>query len=205
MKYTLSLHMGGSKANQSHNIRDEKSISKSGNIDKTKTKDNITIIHEPIKKAYKRLFQKSVDEYNSKQTHADRIKKNYFTEIEKSKKHVAYELIIQVGGVKEGQPQNLEALYTQYVYDFQKRNSNMQIVGAYIHNDEASQHLHLDVMPVDFNCKRGMRVQNSLTGALKAQGFKDISKKQTSQIQWEQSERDALRELCKTYHIDLQE
>lgn len=207
--YTLSWHNQGSRANQAHNTRQTRSVGRASNIDHKKTKHNITLVHEPIKEAYKKLFQESVDEYNEKQIkqgHSKRVIKDYYTEIEKSKKHTCYEIIVQIGSLKEGTPMGMEqAAYSMYVEDFKKRNPNLYVVEAYIHNDEAGAcHLHLDYIPFA-TCKRGMKIQNTLTGALKAQGFISNSKSDTAQIRWEQSERDEMRRICNELQIPLQE
>ena len=207
MKYTLSLHNQGSKANQGHNRRDEKSISKSSNIDASKIDNNIVIVDQDVRDAYKELFQSAVDEFNSKQTHSDRIIKDYYSKIDKDpKKHTAYECIVQIGGKAEGWPGEdaINALI-DYAYSFEDRNPNLHVIGAYIHADEeGAPHLHLDYIPFA-ECSRGMSIQTTLTGALKAQGFTTNHKHDTAQIQWEQSERDAMRDICSNLGIDLHE
>lgn len=206
--YTLSWHNQGSRANQAHNTRQAKSVGKSSNINLKESKYNITLIHEPVKKAYKKLFQKSVDEFNEKQIkqgHSKRVIKDYYSEIQKSKKHTCYEIIVQIGSLKEGTPKGLEqAAYAKYVKEFQKKNPNLYVIGAYIHNDEGTSHLHLDYIAYA-ECKRGMKIQNTLTGALKAQGFISKSTSNTAQIAWEQSERDLMRRICNELGIPLQE
>lgn len=206
MPYTLSWHNQGSRANQAHNRRDPKSVSKSSNIDTSKSKNNIVIFDQDVKDAYKELFQAAVDEFNARQTHADRIIKDYYDKINKdSKKHLVYEFIVQIGSKAEGCPINSIDALIDYVYDFQKRNPNMYIVGAYIHQDEEGAiHLHLDYIPFA-ECSRGMKLQTTLTGALKAQGFVTNNSRDTAQMQWEQSERDAMREICSNLGIDLYE
>lgn len=199
--YTLSLHNEGSKMSQRHNIRAPKSIGNK-DIDSELSKTNIVLEHKDIRREYKRLFQAAVDEYNSKQKHQDRIIKDYYNHIQKSKKHTCYEMIIQIGSKDEGSPKLPELVFIDYVDQWKKRNPNLILIGAYIHNDEATPHMHIDYIPV-CQSNRGMSIQNSLTGALKAQGFVTHSKKDTAQIQWEQSERDCIRELCKQYQIPL--
>lgn len=208
MVYTLSWHNQGSRANQAHNTRQARSIGRSSNINHKESRNNITLIHEPVKKAYKRLFQKSVDEFNEKQIqqgHSKRVIKDYYSEIQKSKKHTCYEIIVQIGSLKEGTPAGLEQVaYVKYVKEFEKRNPNLCVIGAYLHNDEGTSHLHLDYIAFA-ECKRGMKIQNTLTGALKAQGFTSSSKSDTAQIRWEQSERDSMRRICNELGIPLQE
>ncbi len=207
MKYTLSWHNQGDKANQGHNRRDEKSISKSSNIDVSKIDNNIVIVDQDVRDAYKELFQSAVDEFNARQKNQDRIINDYYSKINKDpKKHTAYECIVQIGGKAEGWPaEDAVNALIDYTYSFEDRNPNLHIIGAYIHQDEeGAPHLHLDYIPFA-ECSRGMGIQTTLTGALKAQGFITKNRHDTAQIQWEQSERDAMREICSNLNIDLQE
>lgn len=205
-QYTLSFHNQGGQANQSHNRRELHSIGANSNIDLSKSKNNITFVDEKIRVVYKNLFQKSVDEFNAKQKHQDRKIKDYYTKIDKSTKHTAYEIIIQIGSKKEGFPDAniLYGIYSDYIDKWEQRNPNLKLIGAYLHFDEETPHLHIDYIPV-VECSRGMSIQNSLTGALREQGFVTQSKHDTAQIQWEQSERDYIRDLCQDYNINLHE
>ena len=47
------------------------------NVDASRTKNNITLIHEDIKQAYHKLFDKALKEYNAKQKRKDRQIKSY--------------------------------------------------------------------------------------------------------------------------------
>ena len=51
----------------------------------------------------------------------------------------------------------------KYVEGFEERNPNLKLIGAYIHMDEASPHLHLDYVPVAHGYSRGLETRNSLT------------------------------------------
>lgn len=209
MKYTLSLHNEGDLAHQGHNRRDEKCIAKSANIDTSKSDNNIVLADQDIRDAYTNLFQQAVDDFNAKQKNKDRVINDYYSHINKdAKKHTVYECIIQIGGKVEGFPTDddkaINALI-DYAYSFEERNPNLHVVGAYIHADEeGAPHLHLDYIPWA-ECSRGMSIQNTLTGALKAQGFVTQNSRNTAQIQWEQSERDAMRGICSNLGIDLHE
>lgn len=239
--YTLSFHQGGDMARYGHNTRTNRQTS-NPDIDPKKKHLNITLINEgTTKDAYQLLFQGAVDKYNSKQKNKDRIITNYHSKIQADpKKHLCYEVIIQIGSVKEGFPPNSEELLTKYVDDFQRKNLNLHVYGAFLHLDEkGGVHLHLDYIPF-YHCKRGLELKSSLTGALNEMGFKtyckgDIvpdeiafrfmtqenedyssflvndnnqliyngKKKLTAQIQWEQSQRDNIRELCTQNNISL--
>lgn len=204
--YTLSWHQGGEKnVHQAHNRREPHAVGKDSSIDSRLTPNNIILIDIPIRDAYHKLFDGSVSEYNSK-TRASRQINDYYTYIGKSNKQQAYEAIVQLGSKAEGSPEKAIEAYKRYIADWQRRNPNMVLIGAYIHCDEdGAVHLHIDYIPVAA-CNRGMKIQNSLTRALANQGFKTQNlegKQVTAQIQWEQSERDYMREICRELGIDL--
>lgn len=204
--YTLSWHQGGEKnVHQAHNRREPHAAGKDSSIDSRLTPNNIILIDIPIREAYHKLFDKSVSEYNNR-TRASRQIGDYYTYIGKSNKQQAYEAIVQLGSKAEGSPDKAVEAYKMYVADWHRRNPNMVLIGAYIHCDEdGAVHLHIDYIPVA-ECNRGMRIQNSLTRALANQGFKTQNqdgKQITAQIQWEQSERDCMREICRELSIDL--
>ena len=71
-----------------------------------------------------------------------------------------------------------------------------------MHNDEATSHLHIDYIPVSYNNKRGMKIQNSLTGALKEQGFTGKGITDTAQMRWQNSERLAFESICLAMGVD---
>ena len=200
---TLSFHLGGGKANQGHNRRAARSTGR--NVDRSRSDQNIILVDQNERKAYKRIFGQAMQDFNERQTHKDRIIKSYYDQIAKdSKKHTSYELIVQIGGKKDPTPQNGDeiSVYIDYVNNFKKRNPNLIVIGAYIHCDETHSHLHLDYIPIKHS-KRGMAIQNSQEGALNEMGFYTKSKSDTAQMAWEQSERDYLRELCHSYNIAL--
>lgn len=68
------------------------------NVDASRTKNNITLIHEDIKQAYHKLFDKALKEYNAKQKRKDRQIKSYYDKISRSKQEkLFYEVIVQIG------------------------------------------------------------------------------------------------------------
>ncbi|MCM1235896.1 MAG: hypothetical protein NC489_37875 [Ruminococcus flavefaciens] len=201
--YTLSWHQeGASGVRQAHNRREGHALGRDSEIDRTRIKDNLILVDVPLRQAYDQLFGKAQEEYNVRARASRRID-DYYTHICKSGKQAAYEVIVQVGSKAEGTPQDAVDALRRYVADWSTRNTHLVCVGAYIHADEAGAvHLHLDYIPVA-RCSRGMRVQNSLTRALGAQGFKTRSAHDTAQMQWEQSERDRMRTICAELGIEL--
>lgn len=67
------------------------------NVDASRTPNNITLIHEDIKQAYHKLFDKALKEYNAKQKRKDRQIKSYYDKISRSKQEkLFYEVIVQI-------------------------------------------------------------------------------------------------------------
>jgi len=202
-EYTLSLH-NGSAVKQAHNRREQSALGHASAIDSGRTKDNIVLVDIPARQAYADIFGDAVQEYNGR-ARADRQIKDYWATINAdSRKHTIYELIVQVGGKAEGAPMTAVDVLKRYVAGWNTANPHLRLVGAYIHLDEGTPHLHLDYIPVA-ECRRGMKLQNSLTGALKAQGFVTANTRDTAQMQWEQAERTRMRDICRQAGIALEE
>lgn len=53
----------------------------SGNVDKERTKNNVTIVKQTLDEAYDEVFGEAVNEYNAKQKRADRKIKNYYDKL----------------------------------------------------------------------------------------------------------------------------
>ena len=67
---------------------------------------------------------------------------------------------------------------------------------AVIHMDESTPHLHLDFVPVcDEKRKNGMRVRNSLTGALRQQGLEGEGISNTITMAWLEHEKEHIGQL----------
>lgn len=203
MTYTLSWHQGNEKeVRQAHNRRESTAIG-NRDIDLNKTKENITLVDIPIKQAYKDIFDSAVNEYNNRVRESRKIK-NYYNVIQKSKKQTAYEIIVQIGSMTEGSPDKAVEALKEYISTWEHRNPNMKLIGAYIHLDESTPHLHIDYIPIA-QCNRGMNLQNTLTKALENQGFVGKNAKNTAQMQWEQTERECMREICQSLNIQLED
>lgn len=171
------------QANREHNIRDEEYCKNQEHIgfkrepDQTdeewaKRYEEWTKIHvlfdEKPEEAYERIFGEAIKEYDAKQTRSDRkIKngKNYYEKLKKSKNKVpVYEFIITLGN-KDNLPDNPEEvrqIYIEALNDFEKRNPNLEVIGAYYHDDETrddgkggriqgAPHIHVDYIPVARN------------------------------------------------------
>lgn len=149
------------------------------------------------------------------------MRNNHLTSKEKSQKlkkvshkpRLVYEAIVQVGNVDTIPPlgsedrkefdKKLKCIYQKYFDDFEKNNPNMYLTGAYMHFDEAgTPHMHIDYIPVAYNCKTGMKTAPSLNKALIAMGFVDGRYSYTPQQMWQDSQRDLICEIAKEFGIE---
>lgn len=207
MPKTISFHNGTSWS-RGHNIRDERYTSKQEHIDKLLSEQNVIIRDVPVRQAYEEIFGQSVQEYNNRQTRKDRRIDCYYDKIKHDKrKHPVYECIVQIGDKDDtGNSAELEKkALIKFAEEWEQRNPNLYLIGAYIHADEpnGTVHLHCDYIPVA-ECSRGMKIQNSYDKALQQQGFKSKNIHQTAQIAWQEREREALTAICRDFFIDAQ-
>ena len=191
MPKTISFH-NGSTYSRGHNVRDERYTKDQVHIDHSLTVNNAVLVDIPVRQAYAEIFGQSVEDYNAKQGRADRRIDDYYNKIKDDKrKHPVYECIVQIGDRADtGNSAVLERqALERFAREWNERNPNLKLIGAYIHADEpdGTVHLHCDYIPVA-ECKRGMRLQNSLDKALTQQGFKSENIHQTAQIAWQDRE-----------------
>ena len=84
----------------------------------------------------------------------------------------------------------------EYVKDFQKRNPTLRVFSCYLHQDEATPHLHIDFVPYVTNWKgKGMDTRVSLKQALKSLGFQGGNKHDTELNQWINHEKKCWQKL----------
>lgn len=203
MGVTISTH-NGSAAHRSHNIREPRTVDKQEHIDKN---GHYEIWRdEPPRQAYKRLFDKSVKEYNDKQTRQDRKITDYYKQVCQSQtQHPVYEMIVAVGS-KDNPIDKATAveILKDYYKGWDSQNPNLILIGAYLHADERGVvHLHSDYIPVAHGYTRGMATRTGLDKALREQGF--IKKgRETPQIQWQRSENARLERLCRERGIEVE-
>src|SRR5699024_10769681 len=126
---------------------------------------------EDIRDLYKREFGEALENYNAKQRRSDRTIKDYYKHIEASKKtSTQQEMIIQIGDKDDFlNNENREVANTileEWFHDVEKRNPNLKVYNAAIHNDEASPHMHLNFVPVASGYKRGLEKQVAFDRAI---------------------------------------
>lgn len=208
------VSMPQGKGSQLHNRREYEKIGKPipDNIDSSKTAENITLVDRDIKEAYREIFGEVLDKYNAKQKRADRKIEDYCDHIKKSKngEKLFYEDVVQWGSKDDFQnPQTRERAkeaLVKYVEGFEERNPNLKLIGAYIHMDEASPHLHLDYVPVAHGYSRGLSTRNSLDRAMKEMGFapENESRKNNATKLWKESERSYFGEICRSMGLEVE-
>ena len=128
-----------------------------------------------------------------------------------NRKKLFHEVIFQIGnredmavGTAEG-GQAVKVL-DEYVKDFQKRNPTLRVFGCYLHQDEATPHLHIDFIPYVTDWKgKGMDTRVSLKQALKSLGFQGGNKHDTELNQWMNHEKEVLAEIAKQHGIEWEQ
>ena len=187
-------------------------------MDASRTEQNIVWKDETTAHAYHRIFDDAVSEYNAKQKRKDRQIKDYRTHILNSKngEKEFYEDVLQWGKQEdfiehpEWRDIAKECLL-EYIEGFEDRNPGLELIGAYIHMDEASPHMHFDYIPVAEGYKNGVQKRNSLDRAMRnliavrtgseyspRPDEKDASGKCTDNAtkQWKEMERAHFKKIC---------
>ena len=205
MRRTISGMIGaGSLA---HNRRDF--IAE--NVDPDRVHLNICYQNENLKEVYKELFDDSVERYNVGKR-KDRQITNYYEKIRQGKQEkLFHEVIFQIGNREDVAVGTAEGdlavkVLDEYVKDFQKRNPTLRVFGCYLHQDEATPHLHIDFIPYVTDWKgKGMDTRVSLKQALKSLGFQGGNKHDTELNQWMNHEKKVLAEIAKQHGIEWEQ
>lgn len=103
--------------------------------------------------------------------------------------------------------QKSKKVLEKYLANFQEQNKNLIITDSSIHMDEATPHMHLQVVPVaetDQTTARGKTRRNGLSkkvsfdGALECEGFKrDLHDSRKAFTDWQHREADTLAQIMK--------
>ena len=181
------------------------------NVDRTRVKDNITIVKDDIKQVYHELFDDALKDFNARQTRKDRIIHDYREHIRHGRQEKEfYEVIFQVGNMDDT-PVGSDAAKTateilqEFTEGFIKRNPHLRVFNAVIHLDEATPHVHIDFVPFATGQKRGLSTRNTLSKALEQQSFKGEGKLETNTKKWIESEKAALAEVMLTRGIEWEQ
>lgn len=188
-----SMSITKGKGNMKHNER--KQSKKPRNVDFSRTHLNLVLENKDIKNVYHELFDKSIDEYNLNQKRNDRKIKDYYTKIVHDKKTKPFhELVIQIGNIDNNIDISVSnQIYTDFVEQFKINNPQMKVIGAYVHNDEATAHLHLDYIPFAYY-SRGQKIRVSNDKAIEQMNYGSWTK-------WQEKQYEILENIAINYSI----
>ncbi|MGE1026511.1 plasmid recombination protein, partial [Bacillus sp. GMs2/2] len=213
MSMSVSLKKATNKTNIKHNNRvmNEKEKERNSHIDYSKSDGNKYLVQKDIKELYQEEFGEVLENYNAKQKRNDRKIDNYYKHIQSSKKtSLQQEMIVQVGDMKDfnyrADYEKANEILLEWFKDFEKRNPNLKVYNAVIHNDEASPHMHLNFVPVASGYKRGLEKQVSFDRAItqqdatldKTRPFDDWREKEVQLLEKALKERGIERKLVGT-------
>lgn len=174
----------GAKGNFNHNRRTLSKVPE--NVDPTRTAFNKILIDKDIRQVYKEVFGEALAEYNANQVakkHPERQKKDYYSSICHDKKTEPFrEAVVQIGNKDKQIPRwESNEILQKFLKKFQENNPQLVVVGAYIHNDEATPHMHIDYVPVATYSK-GLKKRVSNDKALNQMGYKTWNDWKDSQM-----------------------
>lgn len=172
------------KGNFNHNRRTNSKVPE--NVDPTRTAFNKILIDKDIRQVYKAVFGEALAEYNANQVakkHPERQKKDYYSSICHDKKTEPFrEAVVQIGNKDKQIPRwESNEILQKFLKKFQENNPQLVVVGAYIHNDEATPHMHIDYVPVATYSK-GLKTRVSNDKALNQMGYKTWNDWKDSQM-----------------------
>ena len=172
------------KGNFNHNRRTNSKVPE--NVDPTRTAFNKILIDKDIRQVYKEVFGEALAEYNANQVakkHPERQKKDYYSSICHDKKTEPFrEAVVQIGNKDKQIPRwESNEILQKLLKKFQENNPQLVVVGAYIHNDEATPHMHIDYVPVATYSK-GLKTRVSNDKALNQMGYKTWNDWKDSQM-----------------------
>ncbi len=177
------------------------------NVDPARINDNITYTQIDLRSFYHQLFDEALAEYNDKQNRADRKIPDYYEHIKKSgNTKLFYEVVVQFGdmqdcGLNSENWKTAQTMLNEYMQEFEKRNPNLKVFNAVMHLDESTPHLHIDFVPVAKKNAKGLAVKNSMSGALREQGFSSSNKMQNEWTAWSESERSYMEEILHKHDL----
>ncbi|MCR8861261.1 MULTISPECIES: plasmid recombination protein [Bacillus] len=176
MSMSVSLKKATNKTNIKHNNRtmSEKEKERNSHIDYSRSDENKYLVQKDLKELYQEEFGEALEKYNAKQKRSDRKIEDYYKHIQSSKKtSLQQEMIIQVGDlndfIRNADYKRANEILLEWFKDFEKRNPNLKVYNAVIHNDETSPHMHLNFVPVASGYKRGLEKQVSFDRAIMQQ------------------------------------
>ena len=211
---TTSFRTSAKSTSISHNNRTVNDPLKNDkyhkHIDWDKTDQNIILVQRPIREIYDENFSDAVQKYNAKQKRADRQVKNYFEKVKKDNTlDLQREFIVQFGDKElcEEFPDARQGFAIQlekYVEWFEQNFPDLKIYNAVIHMDEATPHLHMNVVPVATGYKQGITKRPSFSKWFKNNGldFKQFRALQVEKMDELVQEMGAVRKVVGTHKYE---
>lgn len=207
MSMSVSFKKATNKTNIKHNNRtmSEKEKERNSDIDYSRSDENKYLVQKDLKELYREEFREVLENYNIKQKRNDRKIDDYYKHIQYSKKtSLQQEMIIQVGDKDDfSSKQDFEKankILEEWLSGFEKRNPNLKIYNAVIHNDETSPHMHLNFVPIASGYKRGLEKQVSFDRAIRQQ---DLTLDKTRPFDdWREKEVKLLENILKEHGIE---
>lgn len=183
----------------------EKEKERNSHINQSRSHENKYLVQKDIKELYQEEFGEVLEKYNIKQKRNDRKIDDYYKHIQSSKKtSLQQEMIVQVGDMKDfnyrADSEKANEILLEWFKDFEKRNPNLKVYNAVIHNDEASPHMHLNFVPVASGYKRGLEKQVSFDRAIMQQ---DVTLDKTRPFDdWREKEVRSLEKILQEHGIE---
>lgn len=88
----------------------------------------------------------------------------------------------------------------EYMKSFQKRNPNLYVFNATLHNDEATPHLHINFIPFYTSGReKGLCKGVSFKAALIEQGFIPSNAMKNQTVAWEENERNVMEQILNSH------
>lgn len=132
-----------------------------------------TNLMRDVKKVYRDTFAEALQQYNQKQTRADRQIEDYFEHVSDKNQDMAVEIIFQCGDKdfwenifietendKENK-ENICKVYDTLLEQLQKEMPDFKVANAVVHFDEANPHMHVVGVPIGRGFKRGLETKVS--------------------------------------------
>ncbi len=132
-----------------------------------------TNLLQDVKKVYQDTFTEALEQYNKKQTRADRRIEDYFEHVSDKNQDMAVEIIFQCGdkdfwdnifietdNEKENK-ENICKVYDTLLEQLQQEMPDFKVANVVVHFDEASPHMHVVGVPVGRGFKRGLETKVS--------------------------------------------
>lgn len=151
-----------------------------------------------VKKVYQGTFSEALEQYNKKQTRADRRIDDYFEHLSGKNQDMAVEIIFQCGDKdfwedvfmetdKEKQnKENICKVYDTLLEQLQKEMPDFKVANAVVHFDEASPHMHVVGVPIGRGFKRGLETKVSKRSVFTPKTLENIlqnSLRQTASVE----------------------